>query len=151
MIANIGNKVGAYKLAGVPVGNALELILGVGAGGGLNDITKSFLPVGIQRYGGLATGFGWAWVFQRAAVKRFLGDYLADALSIGAIFHAVDSTFLISGKISGTIAGLSQKVAGPVATARATQTAAPTQAETGAPQQFVSSVNEKLRATLEVA
>lgn len=152
MIAETIEKGTKFSPANIPVGNALGLIAGVGLGGGLNEIVKSFLPVEMRRLGGVGTGLGIAWLVQNLPFfRKILGTAGVDALAIGVLFHAIESTFFLQGRISSAVSGvvLSRRT---VATARPTQTATPTVAETErAEPKFQSSVNNKLRAILEVA
>lgn len=137
----------------MPVGNAIALTLGVGISGGFNEVIKSFLPINIRRFGGIGSSLALAYVFQNVGFfRRFLGDAGVDALSIGAIFSGINSAFAVSDRVTGAISRLAPAQLGVRTAGAPAQTAAPTQAETGAGQeQFVSSVSEKLRATLEVA
>lgn len=139
----------------MPIGNAIALILGVGISGGFNEVIKSFLPINVRRFGGIGSSLGLAYIFQNIGFfRRFLGDAGVDALSIGAIFSGVNSAFAVSDRVTGAISRLAPiRTAGPVATAGApVKTAAPTGVETGAGQeQFEGSVDEKLRAILQVS
>ena len=116
------------------------------------EVIKGFLPANWKRYSGIPLSLGLAWAFENVGFfRKFLGDEFTDALAIGAIFYGIESTFFVRSRITGAIAGLAPKAQG-IATAGVRTAARPTTVQTkAAPQRFVSSVDEKLRATLAVA
>ncbi len=141
----------SYRPAKTPVGPAVGLLVGAGVSGGVEEIIKGFLPVNWKKYSGIPLGLGLAYAFENVGLfRKFLGDEFVDALAIGAIFYGIESTFFVRSRITGAISGLVSKAT--VATAGVKTAARPVAVQkTAAPRPFVSSVDEKLRATLAVA
>lgn len=146
------DKAVSYRPAKTPVGPAAGLLVGAGVSGGAVEIIKGFLPANWKRYSGIPLSLGLAWAFENVGFfRKFLGDEFTDALAIGAIFYGIESTFFVRSRITGAIAGLAPKAPG-VVTAGVKTATQPARVQTGAaPQRFVSSVDEKLRAILAVA
>lgn len=144
------DKAVSYRPAKIPVGPAGGLLVGTGIAGGVEEIVKGFIPANWKKYSGIPLGLGLAYLFEMDFFKKYLGEF-ADLLAIGAIFYGVESTFFVQSRIAGAISGLVPKAPG-VVTAGVKTAAQPTAVQTSAaPQGFVSSVDEKLRATLAVS
>ncbi len=142
----------SYRPAKTPVGSAVGLLVGAGVSGGVEEVIKGFLPANWKKYSGIPLGLGLAYAFENVGFfRKFLGDEFVDALAIGAIFYGVESTFFVRSRITGAISGLAPK-ARAVATAGVRTATRPVAVQTkAATRPFVSSVDEKLRATLAVA
>lgn len=143
----------SYEPAKIPLGNAGGLLVGTGLAGGLEEVIKGFLPANWKKYSGIPLGLGLAYIFKNVKFfENFLGEKFTDALAIGAIFHGIESTFFVRARITGAISGLATKATPAVATAGVETATQPTAVQTSAaPEGFVSSVDEKLRATLAVS
>jgi len=99
-IERIAGKVGAFKVADVPVGQAALLLTGLGLSEGLLPLLTPMLKQPVLSGAALAV------IARLPIVKRILGTTISDVLMATAMAVGLDQQINIRGRMQGYVASL---------------------------------------------
>lgn len=103
-LQRVSEKIKKIKLAGIPVGNALLLLVGLGLNDALVPAASKILKAPIL------AGAGIAFLAKIKIVEKFLGPTLADVLSATAIATGIEDQISLRGRTHALVASLVGKI-----------------------------------------